>query len=286
MMKAIRIGAIAVLLLIGAALCFLSVADSSSYHECVRKAEQQPSSQPQNERPNQVFMTRVVIRCLGDFVDKNNAAVTALSTVVIAIFTTILGVFTVSLAKSTRIAALAANRTAETAVALELPHIRVDRPRELLKTDSAEDNDGGLVWDTEFPELPQFSRIYDISFRNIGRSTASPTALLLGWQVTNHLRGDPQFCWSQECRHQSVIPADKEATISFDSFGIELTDQQRLAVKNKEAALWLYGRLEYEDFMDEPHFIGFCWRWGCPDGVGLYYFYVDEKTPQQYRAKG
>ncbi len=104
---------IAVLLLLGAVLCVLAVAESSAYHQCVSKTEQQQSSQPKNERPSNIFMVRIVFRCLGDFVDKNHDAITAISTVVIAIFTVILGTFTVSLSKSTRIAAVAAKESAD-----------------------------------------------------------------------------------------------------------------------------------------------------------------------------
>jgi hypothetical protein len=50
---------------------------------------------------------------------------TALGTVVIAIFTTILGLFTISVARSTRMTANAADLSARAAIAIDLPLIRI-----------------------------------------------------------------------------------------------------------------------------------------------------------------
>src|ERR1700722_5640122 len=60
-------------------------------------------------------------RAVGRLIDSWHDDLTAAATIVIAIFTTILGVFTVSLARSTRIAAIAADLSARAAINIELP---------------------------------------------------------------------------------------------------------------------------------------------------------------------
>src|SRR6266436_9102754 len=65
--------------------------------------------------------------CIGAYVTDKNAVITALGTLVIAVFTTVLGIFTISLARSTRIAANAADLSVKIAqralTELERPYL-------------------------------------------------------------------------------------------------------------------------------------------------------------------
>jgi hypothetical protein len=83
------------------------------------------------------------------------------------------------------------------------------------------------------------------------------------------------------------LPAKQKGgyTLECFKFCIVLTAQERTAIAANTAAQWVFGALTYRDFLDESRVSRFCWRWGCPDGVGLYYFYRDEHTPSQYIAK-
>jgi hypothetical protein len=181
----------------------------------------------------------------------------------------------------------AADLSARAAVAIESPFIRVDAPDELARVENAQDDDGGLIWDVQSPDLPEFSRIYEIEFRNIGRTTAAPTKLQLGWKVALPLAPEePAYTWSRRCDNGTALPGDnKPYTIECSKFCIVLSAKDRELISAKTAALWVFGALTYRDFLDEPHVSRFCWRWGCPDGVGLYYFYTDEQTPTRYIAK-
>jgi hypothetical protein len=216
--------------------------------------------------------------------------VVAIATVFIAIFTIILGVFTVSLAGATKTAADAARKTAEAAIAIELPLIRVNEPSELWKTESAHDEDGGLAWNSDVPDLPEFSRIYELHFRNLGRTTAAPMGLQLGWEVTKIPSArEPNYNWKRRCDHGSVIPPtikdDDGIQLECAGFGITLGEEERALIAERKASLWLFGALTYLDFLDLPHTRRFCWRWGCPDGVGMYYFHAEEGVPSQYTKK-
>ena len=219
----------------------------------------------------------------------------------VAFYTFVLSIFTLCLVvvslgqgyflfrsdRSTRIAANAAQLSAEAAIAIELPFIRVSPPEDLTKVENIEDDGGGLVWDVEDTDLPEFSRIYTLKFRNIGRTTATPTKLELGWKVTSSLpTEEPVYTWSRSCEHGTVLPGDNNPyAIECVEFCIALTEEERGRVYENAAALWVFGALTYRDFLDEPHVTRFCWRWGCPDGVGLYHFYRDEHTPGQYTTK-
>jgi hypothetical protein len=190
-------------------------------------------------------------------------------------------------ANAARKSADAADLSARAAIAIELPFIRVDEPDELTKVENIEDDTGGLIWDVETPDLPEFSRLYSLKFRNIGRTTAAPTKLELGWKVVQILSPEnPVYTWSRRCDHGTVIPGGNEPyELDCNGFCIVLTAQDRTEIAANAKTLWVFCALTYRDFLDESRVARFCWRWGCPDGVGLYYFYTDEHTPAQYTAK-
>lgn len=215
-------------------------------------------------------------------------------TKVLAIFTGILSAFgllqiwfVVRADRTASVTAKAAKLSADAAVAIELPFIRVNAPDELTKVETIEDDTGGLIWDVETPALPEFSRLYEIEFRNIGRTTAAPIKLELGWKVALPLTPEqPVYTWSRRCGHGTVLPSDNQPyKLECTEFCIVLTAHEREMIFANKSALWVFGALTYLDFLEESRTVRFCWRWGCPDGVGLYYFYTDEQTPAQYRAK-
>jgi hypothetical protein len=216
----------------------------------------------------------------------NAATITAIATGFIAWFTWTLRESTEKMWIETKKAADAAALSARAAVAIESPFIRVNAPDELTKVECIEDDRGGLIWDVETPTLPEFSRIYELKFRNIGRTTATPIKLELGWKVALPLPAEePIYTWSRGCDHGTVIPGDNQPR-EFEcyTFCIVLTAKDRELIFANAAALWVFGALTYRDFLDEAHTSRFCWRWGCPDGVGLYYFYTDEHIPSQYTS--
>jgi hypothetical protein len=270
MLNAIRIVAIAAILLLGAALCVFAVVESSAYHECVSKAEQQPSSQPQDERPSQILMARVIFRCLGDFVDKNNAAVTAISTVVIAIFTTILGLFTVSLARSTRVAANAADLSARAAIAIELPIIRA--------------NAGKLGYGTGQDERGQRHHVWvsGVIFSNLGRTKAFPIEVQIGCIIGDRLPKTPVYRFMGPFDTNAILnPVPEPAIeISLTKFEFEALPDIYERLRARSTNLWFYCNLIYLDFMQTRHESGFCWKCHETAGMGTL---LEDPTPAYNR---
>jgi hypothetical protein len=225
--------------------------------------------------------------CVVGFLQTYNGAVTAVATIAISVFTFFLVRVSNRQARLTRDAVNVAKRSADAAIAIELPFIRADAPDELTKVENIEDDTGGLIWDVETPDLPEFSRIYNLTFRNIGRTTAAPIKLELGWKVALSLGPEePVYTWSRRCDHGTVLPGDNQPyQLDCSKFCVVLAAEDQHVIYANTAALWVFGALTYRDFLNESHVSRFCWRWGCPDGVGLYYFYTDEHTPAQYTAK-
>jgi hypothetical protein len=103
------------LFLVAFGLSGLAIYESSAYQNCSAEAGGKGSPAQQEKGPPHTFMPLInggliKFRCIGRSIDENNAVVTAVATVVIAVF---LGLFTMSLARSTRIAADAARRSAD-----------------------------------------------------------------------------------------------------------------------------------------------------------------------------
>jgi hypothetical protein len=263
---------------------------SSPVEPCRAPFQQRAETKQDSQRAQEYCSTGKIValwRVAGRMVDAWHDDLTAAATVIIAVFTTILGVFTVSLARSTSIASNAAKRSADAAIAMELPFIRADPPEDLTKVENIEDDRGGLIWDVETLDLPEFSRLYGLTFRNIGRTTAAPTKLELGWKVALTLPPEsPVYTWSRRCDHGTVIlPGNEPFQLDCNNFCIALTAQDRSEIAADNKALWVFCALTYRNFFDETQTSRFCWRWGCPDGVGLYYFHTDEHTPAEYTAK-
>jgi hypothetical protein len=268
MLNAIRIVAIAAMLLLGAALSIFAVAESSAYHECVSKAEQQPSSQPQDERPSQIIMARVVFRCLGDFVDKNNAAVTAISTVVIAIFTTILGLFTVSLARSTRVAANAANLSARAAIAIELPIIRAHAQK--------------LGYGTNQDEAGQQHHvsINELFLSNLGRTKAFPIEVRIGCTIGHTLPKRPVYRFTKPFPINTIWEPDHGGEVTLHEFDFKAPPDLYNLLRTRSVSLWFYCNLVYLDFMQTRHEAGFCWKRHETTGMGTLF---EDATPAYNR---
>jgi hypothetical protein len=263
---------------------------SLDFQECVKSYGEIKPSAEHLEKGVPAFVASVPTyrHCVGAYVTDKNAVITAVGTLIIAAFTTVLGLFTISLAGSTRIAANAAGKSADAVIAIELPLIRVNEPESLWKTDGINDDSGGLEWNVDNTLLPEFSRIYELKFRNLGRTTAAPTKLQLGWEVTKVLSArKPRYNWARRCDHGTVIPptVDDAIDIECSGFCIALSGRDRDLIKDGKAALWVFGALTYLDFLDTPRTRRFCWKWGCPDGTGMYYFHTEEGVPAQYTKK-
>jgi len=66
---------------------------------------------------------------------------------------------------------------------------------------------------------------------------------------------------------------------------IELTKQEIEAMANAAVEFWFFVALTYYDFMETFHEARFCWRRGCPEGVGDHYFASEGHPPAEYTKR-
>jgi hypothetical protein len=110
-------------LILGAVVWILST--SRFYEACVYQGHHDAGDALKQGLPALFGALKIYRHCAGAYLIENNAAITAIGTLIIATFTAILGIFTVSLARSTRIAADAAKRSSDAAIDLEVPRLSV-----------------------------------------------------------------------------------------------------------------------------------------------------------------
>jgi hypothetical protein len=177
-----------------------------------------------------------------DFLQTYNGAVTAIATVIIAAFTVILGLFTVSLANATRKAAEAADLSARTGAGVELPWLIVDQIHaqpfynDIIATLTSND-----VW---------------LAFQNLGRSDAVIVAECFVHHVGDALTSHPHYP-PGAIRSKSFGESVGHRLKYETSFGLALPRKQAATIASGETILWLYGYLEYLDFLGHTYRSGF-----------------------------
>ena len=249
MLKVIRIVTIALILLLGAAVCVFAVTELSTYHDCISSTEQEISSRLENGAPSQFFTKRITFRCVGDFIKGNNAIITAISTAIIAIFTTILGLFTISLAKSTRVAANAAILSARAAIAIELPIIRADAQE--LGYGYAQDETG---------RRHQVS-VNKLFISNLGKTKAFSIDLQIGCTIGRKLPKTPVYSFTKSFPVNAIVEPDgRGVEVSLSEFEFEAPPDIYNLLRGRSTNLWFYCNLVYLDFMQVRHEAGFCWK--------------------------
>jgi len=184
--------------------------------------------------------------------------------VVIAAFTIVLAVSTIGLWRSTeklweaverqiRVATDAANaakKSADAAVAVELPMLLVTAI--VLEPSSTRDDTSEY-----FPDVT--SRIC-MSYENLGKTPAILTKISFVWKVIKEMPRKPLYTDIQLFETGHIVrPGDRQ---NYETgFNIDLTQDQIFAIRKNELSFWVYGFIEYRDFMGEEHNTGFCALW-------------------------
>lgn len=187
--------------------------------------------------------------------------------------------------KLTRSALLNSQKATRAAIALELPVIRAQPPRLLTVNQFPVDDApfGGLVCNV----IPSHRSVIDqLYVLNGGRTHATPIAISMGWHVGQKLPEKPNYVQRTHSARQAWIlqPATRIAA-GIDPLCIELTAQQVDGLKAKDLTLWLYARVEYEDFLDTVREARFCWHWTQANGLGLFHFAPARDVPPDYTYK-
>jgi len=204
---------------------------------------------------------RLIIGCLGDFVDKNNAAITAISTVVIALFTTILGVFTVKLASATRVAALAAHDSAIALTQSERAHMFAEIASDNV-TDAIREITGKGLQKDAVPSVPITVGFY---FKNHGKTPAILKAICRDF---SYWAAPPPWdaCLTGNLpvvglptERDRVIDPDKETwQLSCEATSMSVRDAE--SIIRRHTYFWFYGRIIYNDIFGTEHEHRFIFR--------------------------
>lgn len=185
-------------------------------------------------------------RAIGRVVDAWHDDLTAISTLVIAVFTTILGIFTVSLARSTRIAANAARHSADaadlsarTTAGVELPWFVIDEVQmEVINQSIA---------------LTLRHEATAIGFKNLGRSQAIIIVACIDHHVGMTLPTTPTYAISKVRRPNTSVGHGERYDTTYSP---NIPQIESAKIENDVAILWLFGYIEYLDFL------GNTWRSG------------------------
>jgi hypothetical protein len=181
------------------------------------------------------------------------------------------------------LAANAADLSAKAAIGIELPILRVNNLGLDLLSIEADTNLEGPYACLVNDDLPtQHSAISEIPFHNFGRTLAFIVKLDMGFAVADTLPAVPVYDRTF-ARPPGVIMAVGVTTDFEIPYAIHLTDEQFARIGDGTANLWIYCSLHYRDFLDNPHQVGFCWRWGQePPGEGIFGFITDRSSPPEY----
>jgi hypothetical protein len=181
-------------------------------------------------------------------------------------------------------AALSAGLAVRAAIALELPVIRVLGPEYLINVDQPP-GDGPFGGGVNNGIPGKYSALPDLAVRNDGRTPAHPTRVHAGWSISKTLPKHPTYLHHWDSPKGFIVKADDGQEVSIKGLCIEASDADIARLKTGEANLWFYAKVEYLDFMEKPHSVAYCWYWGRPDGVGMYYFVRALDVPGAYLHK-
>ena len=186
-----------------------------------------------------------------------------------------------------RKSANASVRASRAALQIELPVIRADTP-DLLFMSKPLPPQNQTYSGTYRRSLPnnreRFLAIEKLKIRNFGRSASTPLQTKIGWLVTDRLPPTPIYTGTVRSVPHAIVPPN-DSRIAELHYGFELTDADLSAINKDGFYLWVFAKVEYLDFMDGRHEVGFCWRWEIMDTAGSYGFWRAIDVPHAYVAK-
>lgn len=179
----------------------------------------------------------------------------------------------------------------DASIALELPYLRaaIGDLMEMNKPVPAQGGFGGTITSS----VPgRYSSPGDVYIKNYGRTNAYPIRFGLGWTIAEKLPEDPRYSQIAESEHDAVVrPITEDAESDFRPgiyITVEISEAERHAMIAGGSWLWVYGFLQYNDFMDNLWEARFCWRYANRNPPGdpeHFYFDRDGQPPKGYTKK-
>lgn len=165
-------------------------------------------------------------------------------------------------AESANIAAKAALHQTNALIAIESPVVILAELTMRQPPNAMLDDDGPLV--TKYPT--SMARVL-VTFKNVGRTAAVAKRLCLKWEITKELPEEPNY----EGRFGQTTDLDRsiiqvEGTLEYTrkTIGILPSPDDARLLDQGRASIWVYGFLEFEDFMENGYVLGFARVWEVP----------------------
>lgn len=254
--------------LLGTAFALWIVGTSSSYQTCKAAQTASTATQP-NESLPPIFLAAIDLlaictRCAAHVIYEYRDAITALAILLIAIFTVILKKATDRLWKSaerqridslrsieaTELAAEAAMLSARSAIALQLPIIRI-KPHALNK---------GQLSDGQ--SISEYCSVEYLTVSNLGSTKAFPVEVRYGWAIGETLVGQRTFLTTETFPPNLIYEPDPMSEQrKVLRFNMPLKPGEWSLICETRLPLWFYCTFGYDDFMGKRHDVAFCWRW-------------------------
>jgi hypothetical protein len=159
---------------------------------------------------------------------------------------------------ATRDAADAARKGAEVAALQARVLIGVERPRFELSSVQLEWADQSVRQALKEPSV-------DIAFTNHGRTAAFVTEKCIEAKLAPTLPADPAYSAVETLPVVDVVDSGKSVAASARQRVGELSEDQIRVVLAGGNTLWVYGFINFRDFLGMKHKLGFCLRWLPPD---------------------
>jgi hypothetical protein len=150
-----------------------------------------------------------------------------------------------------RRSAIAAKKSADAAIAVDLPMVAVVG----VELDPSSSNSAQRG---DFPPAVK-SRIV-VSFENFGRTPAALKKTCQNLRVCKTLPARPLYDGIEPFPTGTVLKKERREQYAT-KFDFQLSSEEVIAVHNEETNLWIYGFIEYQDFLGSDHTIGYCTKW-------------------------
>lgn len=174
-------------------------------------------------------------------------------------------------------AASAARLNARAAIGIELPVLRVLLP-DLVDTDELIPAEGPYAGGVTDGPPGRYSAISFPEIKNFGRTPAFPEEISVGWMVASELPVVPRYLRRDRPSHASVIEPDGTYSPHVH-YGIELSAAERASAASGTAWLWVYGVIQYRDFLQTSRKARFCWRYANQNVDSVFYAFASDGGP-------
>jgi hypothetical protein len=195
---------------------------------------------------------------LGHFVDRHIeiifAGLSVAATIAIAWFT-----YTLYKTSGDQLREL--KRSVDTSVAMELPIVFVDKI-EFMFYHYIPVTGTAPVYDMVVADaIPRDGAQLNITLRNYGRTPARAERLSFTYKIAATLPPEPEYLSTIRLASGDVLQSGGILTgTAFRQF-IKTTDDEKLSLSDGSASFWVYGMMQFRDFLGDPHTLRFCARW-------------------------